>query len=145
MPRPIATLWLLGCSLIASTGVAGLPAHVTQPAVRASDAWVISTGGSDPEAGATVANGTMYDVYVVAAETDAAASVELVQSKGGAVTPVKEILVPAFDSIEMAPNGTHLILRNVKVPLKPGMEVTIVLQTDAGDRLSVKATVKPKP
>jgi copper(I)-binding protein len=143
MRRSFPTLRSLAYVLIAAA--ISVPAHATQRAVRVFDAWVVASDGSDPMAGATVANGTMYDVYIVGAETEAAASVELVQMKGTAATPVKEVLVPAFDSLEFSPQGTHLILHNPKAPLKPGMEISLVFHTDAGERLTVTAPVRPKP
>jgi copper(I)-binding protein len=113
-----------------------------QRTVRVSDGWITSENPTDATAGAVIENGTMYDIYIVGAETEAAGIVELVQVASGKSTTVKEVAVAAFDRLEMSTKSTFLRLTQLKQPLKSGDRVTIVLRTDAGDRLSVVAAVK---
>ena len=91
-----------------------------------------------------VENGTMYEVYLVAASSETAAKVELMRAVADKSAPVPEaeIAIPAFDRLEMAPDGTFLKLTGLKHPLKPGESVTIVLTTDTGETLTTAATVK---
>jgi copper(I)-binding protein len=112
-----------------------------QRAVKVSDAWIQATP-TEASAFAIVENGTMYDVYLVGASSDVAASVQLVQTTGGKTTPVKEVAVASFDRLQMSPDGTFLKLLQLKRPLKTGESITITLQTDAGEQLPVTAVVK---
>jgi copper(I)-binding protein len=133
--RAIALVVLL-CS---TAGVAA------QRTVRASDAWVAApaAGGVETMAFVTVDNGTMYDVYVVGAQSEAAEVVELRQTDAaGKASVVKEVPVPAFDRLEMSAKGVHLRLASLKKPLKPGETVTLTLLTDGGTALEVAAAVK---
>jgi copper(I)-binding protein len=113
-----------------------------QRSVRTTDGWVRVGATAEAMAGAVVENGTMYDIYLVGAETDAAGTVELVQTSGGKASATKEVLVAAFDRLEMSPTGTFLKLTQLKRALKSGDQITLVLQTDGGERLTVPATVK---
>ena len=119
-----------------------LIAAAEQRTVKVSDPWLKVTGSAQPTAGVTIENGTMYDIYIVGAESDAAGTIEIVQSSAGKAVAVKELSVPAFGSVVMSPDSDHLVMRDLKGPLKSGAEVTIVLITDGGERLSTTAVVK---
>lgn len=133
------------CGLLGFFLVPGVSIEA-QPAVKASSAWVEApaTGASEAIAAMVIENGTMYDVYVVGAAAEVAGAVELRQA-GAAGTPatvVKEIPVPAFGQLEMSPTGPHLVLRDLKQPLKAGDTVTLSIHADNGAVVSVSATVK---
>jgi copper(I)-binding protein len=106
-----------------------------QKPVTAAEGWV-----QTPAAGATTAiafalvrNPTMYDVYVTAASADVAGSVELRQAAPGtAGKAVPQITVPAYESVRMTPDGVHLLLKDLKAPLKEGATVNLTLTTDQG-------------
>lgn len=117
-----------------------------QPAPTAVSAWIPA-----PAAGATsvvayvaVNNPTMYDIYITAASSDAAGSVELRgPAAGGAEPPVvKEFTVPAYGSTAAEAAAPHLRLVELKRPLKAGDTVALTLQTDGGVTLKVAAMVK---
>ena len=113
--------------------------------MRASQAWIQAPGAStEATAFVTLDNGTMYDVYIVGAETEAAAVIELRDTPQGASAPaaVKEVSVPAYGRLEMSRESVHLRLASMAKPLRAGDEVTLVLYTDGGERLTVAATVK---
>lgn len=123
------------------------PAVDAQKTLSASKAWVRS-----PDAGATtttafvvVDNPTMYDVYLVSAQSDAAASVTF-QKPGASADAkpqaVENVTAPAYDSVELKPDGVHLLLSGLKKPLQPGDVVTLVLTTDGGIALEAEAVVK---
>jgi copper(I)-binding protein len=108
----------------------------------ASSGWV-----KLPEPGATTAtafvaveNPTMYAIYLLAASADAAGRVEM--REAAKPDAVKEVTVPAYGSIEMDPKGLHLVLSDLKRPLKEGDTVSLTVTTEIGTKLQVAATVK---
>lgn len=113
-----------------------------QPTVRVTDGWVQAGLGNEARAYVTVANGTMYDVYLVGASSDAATTVELKQVAEGKAAPAKDVAIPSFDRLQMSPETIFVSLAGLKRTLKTGESVTIVLTTDAGEQLSAAATVK---
>ena len=121
------------------------PRFATQPTVRASEAWIQApaAGGTETTAFVAIDNGTMYDVFIVGAQTEAA-TIEIRDTPNGAAAPVtvKEVPVPAFGRLEMSQKAVHLRLTALKTPLVPGEVVKLVIQTDGGERLTVAATVK---
>ncbi len=120
------------------------PGMAQQKPVTAADGWVQAPKAGETTAAAfvIVRNPTMYDVYVTAATTDAAGSVELRQAATGApAKPVQRITVPAYESIIMGADGAHLLLKDLKRPLKAGDTVSLTLTTDQGV-LKVAAVVK---
>lgn len=131
----------LGVALGALTG----SVDAFQPTVRASEAWIHAPGAGGTEATAlvTIDNGTMYDVFIVGVQTEVA-TIEIRDHPTGAAAPavVKEVPVPAFGRLEMSPKTVHLHLSGLKKPLVAGEVVTLLLYTDAGEQLSIAATVK---
>ena len=105
-----------------------------------------------PAAGETAAmafvaieNPTMYEIYVVSATADAAGKVELRdggQSGDARLKPVEFISVPAYGRVDMEPAGPHLLLLDLKRPLKEGDTVVLALATDNAGTLEVPAVVR---
>jgi hypothetical protein len=126
---------------VVAAGVAG-----TQRAVTAPSAWVQAPAAGTAEASAfgVVANGGMYEVYITGVASEEAGVAELRQKAPGAsaAAAVKEVPVPAYDRLEMAPEGVHIRLRELKRPLKAGDTVPLMIFLDNGETLSVNATVK---
>jgi periplasmic copper chaperone A len=115
--------------------------------VAASGSWVKLPAAGQTQAMAFVAieNPTMYGIYVTSASTDAAAKVELrdgSQAGDARVKPVEFISVPAYESVDMGPNGPHLMLLDLKRSLKEGDKVSLALQTDNAGTLEVAAIVR---
>ena len=115
--------------------------------VAASDSWVKLPAGGEKQAMAFVAidNPTMYGIYVTSATSAAAGRVELRDSSlsGDArLKPVEFINVPAYDSINMKPDGVHLLLLDLNRPLKEGDRVPLTLSTDNAGNLEVAALVR---
>jgi copper(I)-binding protein len=115
-----------------------LIAHA-QPAVTASDAWVAQSA-ADATAAAylTINNPTMYDIYLVQVTSEVAGKVELRQGE----KTLKEITVPSFGFAELTAAGPHLMLMELKKPLKAGENITLTLVTDGGITLVTTAVVK---
>lgn len=122
------------------------PLAAGQKPVTASKAWLKApaSGEAGTAAFLTVENPGMYDIYVTAATTDAAGMVQLRAPGAGGAPPaaIKEAVVPAYDSLEMKPGGTHLWLTDLKKPLKAGDTITITLTLDSGAALQVQAEVR---
>ena len=113
-----------------------------QRTVRVTAARVELGAAGSATAYLTVENGTMYEVYLVDASSDMAKTVELMQHSADSTAPVKEVVIPAFDRLEMSSQGVFVKLTDLKRGLKPGEDITITLTTDGGEELSVAAPVK---
>lgn len=129
--------------LALSVVLAALSTALAQPAPSAVSAWIAAPAAGATSAAAYVAinNPTMYDIYITAASTDAAGSVEL-RAAGGDGAVVKEFAVPAYGSTSAEAAAPHLQLVALTRPLKAGDSVTLTLQTDGGVALKVAAPVK---
>jgi copper(I)-binding protein len=55
---------------------------------------------------------------------------------------VKEVTVPAYGSLTLEPRGPHLLLTDLKRPLKAAETVALTLTTDIGVVLKVPASVR---
>jgi copper(I)-binding protein len=67
------------------------------------------------------------------------------EMKGLEVTgmrPVKELVVPARGRLELKPRGTHIMLIDLRQPLRQGQRVRLVLRLEGGRTLSVDAVVR---
>ena len=127
--------------------VAGSAATISaQVEVSASEAWITAPapGATTAAAAVTIRNPTMYDVYVISASSDLAGRIEFREPvpAGGEAKALKELTVPAYGSLDLSPQGLHLMLIDLKQPLKAGDSVTITLSTDTGVVLKVTAPVK---
>ena len=115
--------------------------------VTASESRVRLPAAGETQAMAfvTIENPTMYGIYLVSATADAAGKVELrdgSQSGNARLKPVAFISVPAYDRIDMEPGGPHLLLLDLKRPLKEGDKVALTLSTDNAGTLEVSAIVR---
>jgi hypothetical protein len=128
--------------IVVLTCAATVSAH--QAAVTAADAWIAEPAAGETSAVAylTVTNPTMYDIYVVSATTSAADKIELRQGQGSAAKVVSSITVSSYGSAELKADGEHLVLVNLKRPLKAGDTVDLTLMTDGGIKLPLSAVVK---
>jgi copper(I)-binding protein len=135
--------WLSCALVIASVGVA------EQKAITTSKGWVKAptAGATTATAFAVVENPTMYDVYLVSATSDAAGAIEFRSSAAGGAPPaaMEVIEAPAYGRVELKPDGVHMLLKDLKRPLKAGDTVTIVLTTDNGATIDVAAEVRADP
>jgi periplasmic copper chaperone A len=107
----------------------------------------------DPMAGSgngavylTIVNSGSVSDDVIAASSDAAATVELHESyeESGMMMmrPITKLGVPAGGKLEMKPGGYHLMLINLKRELKAGQVIDLTLVLQKAGRIPVKAKVK---
>src|SRR6185295_5905900 len=108
-----------------------------------ADAWIVepAAGATSAVAYLTVNNPTMYDIYVMSATSSAAEKIELKQGTGAAAKDVSSITVSSYGSAELKAGGEHLVLVNLKRPLKAGDTVDLTLMTDGGAKIVVSAAV----
>jgi len=130
--------------LVLAAWLAGSPVAAAQGAVSASDAFAVApvAGATSAVAAATIRNPGMYDIYVVSATADVAGRVEFRDGPDAAAKPVKELTVPSFGSLDLAPQGMQMILLDLKRPLAAGDTVTLTFTLDSGATVTVKAPVR---
>src|SRR5215210_673769 len=136
---------------VARTAIAGLMATLVltagatagvaqQKDPSATSGWVkLPAPGETTTTGfVAVDNPTMYAIYLLSASADVAGKVEIRDvDKDGKTKPdaVTEVTVPAYGSVEMDPKGVHLVLSDLKKPLKEGDTVWLTVTTEAGTNL----------
>ena len=128
-------LLAVAASLVMSALLAG-----QDKGVKASNGRVKLPAAGETQATAfvTVENGGMYEVNITSATSDAAGKVEM-RDGGQAVTFIN---VPAYGRVDMSPAGVHLVLLDMKRPIKEGDAVTLTLATDSDVTLTVAAQVR---
>ncbi len=98
--------------------------------VRVEGAWARATAPGQTAAGAYMVLTSDTDAALVAAES-AAGRTELHQMSmdGGVMRmrPVAKIDLPARKPVKLAPGGYHVMLLDIKQPLKPGDKVPLTL------------------
>jgi copper(I)-binding protein len=130
---------LLLLSLIASPSFAQ---------VSVENAWTRATPpGTKLAAGyLTVRNAGAAD-RLLSASSPAAEKVEThVTTKEGDVSRMREVKgydVPAKGTLELAPGGAHLMLVNIKAPLKEGEKVPLVLRFEKAGEVKTELAVRP--
>ena len=132
-------------AMCVAVAFAGLAAQGKR--VAASGSWVKLPASGETQAMAFVSieNPTMYGIYVVSATSAAAGKVELRDgslSGDARLKPIEFISVPAYESIDMKPDSVHLLLVDLKRPLKEGDRVALALSTDNAGTLEIAAVVR---
>ena len=123
-------------------------ALAAQAPITASDAWVREPvpGRAVTAAFVVLENPGATDLHIVSATADVAGVVELHEMVRSGdmmkMAPVPRITVPAGGKVELRPGGLHMMLFELKRPLKDGDEVELTLKTDTGATIRTKAPVK---
>ncbi len=110
---------------------------VAQLATTAADATVVRSAAY-ASVYLTLNNPSMYDVYVMSATSEAAGKVELYSGD----TPVDNLTVAAYGSLELKAGGMFLRLSELKRELKAGESITVTMLTDGGASIVAVATIK---
>ena len=132
-------------AMFVALAFAGLAAQGKRVTASGGRVKLPAAGETQAMAFVAIENPTMYEIYVVSATADAAGKVELRdggQSGDARLKPVAFISVPAYESIDMKPDSVHLMLVDLKRPLKEGDKVTLTLTTDNAGTLEVPAIVR---
>jgi hypothetical protein len=139
-PRSVAVL----AALILAAGASAL----AQAPLTVSGAWVREPVPGRPAtaAYAVLENPGAADVEVVSATADFAGTVELHEMVRSGdmmkMAPVKSITVPAKGKVELKPGGLHVMLFELKKPVKDGETVTLTFVTSSGSKVQTTATVR---
>jgi copper(I)-binding protein len=136
----MSTKWLLGMAL----GLACVAAHAQ---VEIGGPWVRATPpGAKLAAGyLVIVNKSGRPDRLVGASSPAAARVEThVTENDGGIYRMREVKgydVPAGGRYELKPGGPHLMLVDIKGPLKEGERVRLVLRFERAGEVEVEAPV----
>jgi copper(I)-binding protein len=124
------------------------PIGVTRSELNVSDAWVREPMGSRgiASAYAVVQNLGTNELQIVGVTADVAGSVEMHEmTRAGdmmKMAPLKTVAVPAHETFAFEPGGAHLMLFDLKRPLKEGDQVTFTFTSGTGGSVTVAAAVK---
>lgn len=116
--------------------------------VTIDNAWARATPpGAKIAAGyMTIRNAAAAD-KLLGASSPAAERVEThVTVKDGDVSRMREVKsydVPSRGALTLAPGGSHLMLVNIKAPLKAGDKVPLTLKFEKAGELKTELTVRP--
>ena len=133
--------WLLLAPLLAWANVAFSQIHI-------ENAWTRATPpGAKIAAGyMTIRNGSATPERLVGASSPAARVETHVTLKDGDISrmrPVKGYDIPANGVFELRPGGAHLMLVDLKAPLKEGDRVPLVLRFQRSGEVKVELEVRP--
>lgn len=102
--------------------------------VTVKDAWVRAPAPGQKVAGAYMELVSRTNMVLTAVASPAAASVELHRTsmEGGVMRmrPVARIELPAGKAVKLAPGGLHIMLVDLRQPLKPGDRVQLTLTVE---------------
>jgi len=117
--------------------------------VEISEAWMRATApGQNTAAGyMTIRNASAQPERLVGGASEAAAKVGThVSTKDGEIMRMREVKgydIPAKGTFELKPNGAHLMLVDLKKPLKEGEKVPVLLKFEKSGELKVDFEVRP--
>ena len=117
--------------------------------VTVTDAWVRGTVAGQKGTGAFMKLTSATDAILVSATSPVAAVVEIheMAHEGGMMKmrAIGELKLPAGKAVELRPGGYHVMLMDLKQPLKEGDVVPVSLVIESGGRretIEVKASVR---
>ena len=127
--------------------IAALVAAPALAQVKVENAWARATPpGAKIGAGYMKISSAKAD-RLIGAATPAAAKVEMhVTQKQGDMMMMREVRgydIPAGGSFELAPAGAHLMLVDLKAPLKEGTRVPLTLRFEKAGEVKVELEVRP--
>lgn len=132
-----------GLSLIMST-------VATAQSLQGNNLWLReSVPGAENGAGFGILHNTSTeDLVIISASSPAAVDVEIhthVHHHGGqmAMEQIDALPVSAGESVELRPGGYHLMLMQLKQPLRTGDVHPVTLTLDSGEKITFDIEVKP--
>ena len=122
--------------------------HTGDPIV-VRDAWIREPPPRSPAAGYLVIENRGGDpVELVAVATEAAerAEIHVMEYKDDRMTMrrVSELQIPAGEEVALKPGGAHLMLMELRQPLRDGDEVELVLRFGDGKEKRIQMPVQKK-
>ena len=115
--------------------------------IEVRDAWARATAGSAPGgAFMTIVNTGASDDRLIAASSPFAGMAELHETKevNGVVkmTPVPVLEIKAGTKVILAPGGLHIMLMDLKAPLKRGQSFPLMLSFEKAGMVEVTVKVQ---
>ena len=122
--------------------------HTGDPIV-VRDAWIRKPPPRSPAAGYLVIEnrgGDPVELVAVATEAAAQAEIHVMEYKDDRMTMrrVAKLEIPAGEEIALKPGGTHLMLMELRQPLRDGDEVELVLRFGDGKEKRIQMPVQKK-
>jgi copper(I)-binding protein len=116
--------------------------------LQVSDAWIPPTVAGQTVGGAYMRLRSAQDATLVGIDTDAAATVEIHQMSTEndimRMRRIDRLELPAGQTVELAPGARHLMLVDLRRPLKAGEQVTLTLTLRLASGQSVQERVVAK-
>lgn len=138
-----------GVALVALLALLGPSLTLADAGVKVTDVWARATAPGQNVAAAYLSLVSGTQAALVKAESPAARIVELHEMKMDGnvmkMRAVPKIDLPAGAEVKLAPGGLHVMLVDLKQPLKVGEKVPLTLVFDAGgktEKLDVQAEVR---
>lgn len=134
--------------LVALSLLAALPAHAAPAAIAVEDGWIREAPPGATVLGAymTLRNRTRHDDRLLGVATPAAGRVEVhrMEVRAGVMRmrPAPALIVPARGATVLKPMGTHMMLMQLKRPLKAGMRVPVTLRFERAGTIECELPVK---
>ena len=140
MVAPLA----IACGLMLASAFAHAQVTVSEP-------WIRATVGGQKVAGGYMQLKSARDTALVAANSPAAATVEVhemaVVDNVMKMRALQKLDVPAGRTVELKPGGYHIMLINIKEPMKIGAKIPLQLIFEDKDKkretVDITAEVRP--
>ncbi len=128
--------------LLGSLFLAGL--SLAQPKIEVKDAWVREVPPTSKMSAAymIIENKGKEADRLVDASNNVSEITELHETVEGRMRRVKAIEIPAGGKVELKPGGLHIMLINLKKPLKEGDTVELTLKFEKSGEVKVQAPVR---
>jgi copper(I)-binding protein len=116
--------------------------------ISVSKAWVMAMPPSQPNSAAymTISNNSSQEIVMTSVSSDIATSAEIHETSDindmMHMATITSLHIPAGGSLRLKPGGFHIMLVNLKKPLKPGDAVPITLHFEDGSSATVNAKVR---
>ena len=129
--------------------VAGCGQEHTGDPIVVRDAWIREPPPRSPAAGYLVVEnrgGELVELVAVATEAAEQTEIHVMEYKNDRMTMrrVEGLQVPAGGEVALKPGGTHLMLMELRQPLRDGDEVELVLRFGDGTERHTQVPVRKK-
>lgn len=117
---------------------------VAQPKIEVKEAWVREVPPTSRMSAAymIIENTGNQPDRLIGASNNASEVTELHETVNGKMRRVRAIEVPAGGKVELKPGGLHVMLINLKRPLKEGDTVELTLRFEKSGEVKVQAPVR---
>lgn len=129
-------------------GVLGLAASTAMAQIKVENAWVRSVVEGQKVTGAFMQMTSQESTRLVGADSTAAAHTEIheMQMAGNVMKmrAIDSLDLPAGKMVELKPGSYHLMLFDLKKPLRPGDEIPLTLSFEGKDKTAKKLEIQIK-